>query len=63
MPKRKKRNPKGTVAVIERGGTLSLRFRTQGKQYRLALGLPNTPVSKKIAQGRAAEIQRDIAYD
>ena len=63
MTRRKKRNPKGTVAIVERGGTLSLRFRVQGKQYRLALGLPNNPVSKKVARGHAANIQHDIAYD
>ena len=61
MPKRKK-NPKGTVAIVIRGGTLSLRFRTGGKQYRLALGLPNSPAGKKLAHAKALEIQKDIAF-
>lgn len=60
-PRHRKRNPRGTVAVIVRGETLNLRFRTQGKQFRLALGLPNTPACHQLAQAKASEIQRDIA--
>ncbi|NEP54248.1 MAG: tyrosine-type recombinase/integrase [Moorea sp. SIO3C2] len=60
MPK--KRNPKGTVVVEVRGGTLSLRFRTGGKQHRLALGLPNSLPGKKLAKAKALEIQKDIAF-
>ncbi|MEM9219542.1 MAG: tyrosine-type recombinase/integrase [Cyanobacteria bacterium P01_F01_bin.150] len=60
MPK--KRNTKGTVAVVVRGGTLSLRWRTGGKQYRLALGIPNSPTGKKLAKAKALEIQKDIAF-
>lgn len=62
MPKRKQRNTKGTVAVVVRGGTLSLRFRAGGKQYRLALGLPNSPAGNTLAQAKALIIQKDIAF-
>lgn len=60
---KRKRNKKGTVAVVVRGGTLSLRWRTQGKQYRIALGLDNTPSGKKLAHTKALDIERDIAFD
>ena len=60
-PRRKTRNASGTVAIVVRGGTLSLRFRTQGQQFRLALGLPNTHECYQLAQAKASEIQRDIA--
>lgn len=60
MPK--KRNPKGTVVVEVRGETLTLRFRSGGKQHRLALGLPNSPAGKNLAKAKALEIQKDIAF-
>ncbi|MBW4422113.1 MAG: tyrosine-type recombinase/integrase [Myxacorys californica WJT36-NPBG1] len=43
-------------------GNLRLRWRFEGKRYCLALGLPDTPTNRAIAQMKAAEIGRDIEY-
>lgn len=60
--KAKPRNQKGTVAVENRNGMLGLRWRHLGKPYRMALGIPETLLNRHIAQGKASEIQADIAY-
>jgi integrase len=65
MPARKPkpRHKKGTVAVAERNGMLRLRWRYLSKPYQIALGMPDTPLNRHLAQGKASEIQADIAYD
>jgi integrase len=61
MPKRKKsRAKKGTIAIHERNGMLRLRWRYQGQEKHLALGVPDTPMSRHIAQLKANEIEADI---
>lgn len=64
MPSRKPkpRNKKGTVVVTARNGMLRLRWRHLGQPYEMALGMPDTPLSRHLAQGKASEIQADIAY-
>lgn len=59
MPKARK----GTVSVASQDGMLRLRWRVTGKIYTLALGLSDTPLHRRIAQGKASEIQADIAFD
>lgn len=65
MPARKPkpRNKKGTVAVSARNGMLRLRWRYQGQPYEMALGMPDTPLNRHLTQGKASQIQADIAYD
>jgi integrase len=43
-------------------GNLRLRWRFEGKRFCLALGLPDTPTNRAIAQMKAADIGRDIEY-
>ena len=59
---KKTRNKKGTVAVNQRKGMLRLRWRHQGHPYEMALGMSDTPLNRHLAQGKASEIQADIAY-
>lgn len=42
---------------------LRLRWRHQGQPYTLILGLFDSPLHRRIAQGKAAEIQADIAFE
>ncbi|PSN19380.1 hypothetical protein C7271_07575 [filamentous cyanobacterium CCP5] len=60
--KKKTRNKKGSVSVECRNGMLGLRWRYQGKTRRMALGMPDAPLNRHLAQGKASEIQADIAY-
>lgn len=55
--------PKGTVSVAAQDGMLRLRWRVLGKPYTLPLGLADNPLHRRIAQGRASEIQADLAFD
>lgn len=54
------RQRKGTVKIEERNGWLSLRW-SYGKRYTLALGLADSEINRLVAQGRANQIQTDIA--
>jgi integrase len=63
MPKPTSRAKRGTVAVSSRNGMLRLRWRYQGQQYQLALGMADTPENRHVAQGKASEIQADIVYE
>jgi integrase len=54
---------KGTVSVASQDGMLRLRWRHLSKPYTLALALADTPLHRRIAQGKASEIQADIAFD
>jgi integrase len=55
--------PKGTVSVASQSGMLRLRWRVNGKPYSLPLGLADNPFHRRIAKGRAAQIQSDIALE
>jgi integrase len=53
MPKARK----GTVSVASQDGMLRLRWRHLSKPYTLSLALADTPLHRRIAQGKASEIQ------
>ncbi|MEA5521378.1 tyrosine-type recombinase/integrase [Limnoraphis robusta] len=55
------RTSKGAVAIQADANRLRLRWRNQGKRYTLAVGLPDTPVNRKVAQQRATQIELDMA--
>jgi len=60
------RNSKGSVTVCSRRGRLNIRLPRQlygGQQKYLSLGLPDTPLNRKVAQGKAQAIAADIAYE
>ncbi|MBC7515536.1 MAG: tyrosine-type recombinase/integrase [Alkalinema sp. FL-bin-369] len=59
MPRAKK----GTVSVASQDKMLRLRWRHLGTSHTLPLGLADTPLHRRIAQGKASEIQADIAFD
>lgn len=54
---------KGSVSVISSNDRLQLRFRVNGKRYYLSTGLSDTVVNRKLAQLKAAEIEKDILYE
>jgi integrase len=54
---------KGSVSVINSNDRLQLRFRVQGKRYYLSTGLADTPANRKLAELKAAEIEKDILYE
>ncbi len=54
------RASKGEVQVIESHGRLQLRFRYAGKRHYLSIGLPDTPVNRKVADQKARQIELDI---
>lgn len=56
------RGKRGAVSVSARAGMLRLRWRWQGTQYQLALGMADTSENRQAAHGKAAEIQADIIY-
>ncbi|MFG6099212.1 tyrosine-type recombinase/integrase [Leptothoe sp. ISB3NOV94-8A] len=60
--RRKTRHKKGAVVVWARNNMLRLRWRYDGKQRHLSLGLPDTPINRQIAERVSSEIARDIAY-
>ena len=61
MAKRKQaKNKKGTVSVNVRNGMLRLRWRHLGKQEQLSLGLADTPLNQRLAEGKAAQIKADL---
>ncbi|MGD1907908.1 MAG: tyrosine-type recombinase/integrase [Leptolyngbyaceae cyanobacterium] len=53
---------RGTVSISSRSGMLRLRWRYQGQQYQMALGMSDTAEHRHAAQGKASEIQADIIY-
>ena len=60
--RKKSRAKKGTVSVTSRNGMLRLRWTHQGNAYNLSLKMTDTPLNRHLAQGKASEIQADIAY-
>ncbi len=65
MPRKKAktRAERGKVHVSSRGRMLYLRWTYQGQHYEKSMGLPDSPFNRNAAQGRAAEIERDIARE
>lgn len=61
MPRPKRRNRKGTVAINIRNGMIRLRFTHLSQEYHLSLGLPSSPINLQSARGIAADIEKDIA--
>jgi integrase len=57
----KSRSKKGEVAVIDRDGRLSLRWRWKGERSQISLGLPASESNQQIAKGIALEIEKDLA--
>lgn len=54
------RSPKGAVTVNVDRGWLRLRWSCQGKAYTMALGYPDSQNNRKMAEGEAEQIYRDI---
>ena len=42
---------------------LQFTFTFRRRRHHIALGLPNTPLDRKLAQETASQIQRDIKYE
>ncbi len=55
-----KKSTKGTVVVESFKGRLRLRFRVSGERYCLAIGLPDLPQNREIAEDKANLIALDI---
>lgn len=51
---------KGKVAIECKGGYLRLRWRHLGTQYSLYTGLPDEPISRTVAEGKANAIALDM---
>ncbi|MDZ8055204.1 MAG: Arm DNA-binding domain-containing protein [Aulosira sp. ZfuVER01] len=59
----RERGYKGSVSIISSNGRLQLRFHYAGKRHYLSTGWLDTPVSRKLAELKAAEIEKDILYE
>ncbi|RCJ21002.1 integrase [Nostoc sp. ATCC 43529] len=59
----KGRGYKGSVSIINSNGRLQLRFHYGGKRHYLSTGLLNTAANWKLAEDKAAEIEKDILYE
>lgn len=55
-----KKSNKGKVAIAVKNGFLRLRWRYLGTQYNLYTGLPDEPISRTVAEGKANAIALDI---
>ena len=57
------RNGRNVVKVENDGGRLRLRFTHAGKRYEMRshLGYPDSPVNRTVAEGKARQIEGDIA--
>ena len=54
---------KGSVAIIISNNRLQLRFQYAKKRRYLSLGLSDTPINRRFAELKAAEIEQDIFKD
>lgn len=54
------KSAKGSVVIFTSHNRLQLRFRFGGKRRYLSLGLTDTPINRKFAELKAAEIEQDI---
>lgn len=61
MPRKPRRNKRGSVSVSTRNDMLRLRWTHQGRPFQLALGLPDSPLNRHRAEILASEIAADIA--
>nr|WP_103123746.1 site-specific integrase [Nostoc cycadae] len=59
----KGRGYKGSVSIINSNDRLQLRFHYGGKRHYLSTGLLDTPTNRKLAEYKAAEIEKDILYE
>jgi integrase len=57
------RGYKGSVSIINSNGRLQLRFHYGGKRHYLSTGWLDTPTTRKLAELKAAEIEKDILYE
>lgn len=59
----KRRRAKGAIQIETRGKgkILGLRWTYQSQEYRLSVGLPDTPTNRRAANAKAGKIQEDIA--
>ncbi|HEY9641326.1 MAG TPA: DUF3596 domain-containing protein [Coleofasciculaceae cyanobacterium] len=51
---------KGSVQIVTSHDRLQLRFRFGGKRHYLSIGLPDTPVNRKLAEAKARQIELDL---
>jgi integrase len=54
---------KGSVVIISSNDRLQLRFSFGGKRRYLSMGLPDIPINRRLAELKAAEIEKDILYE
>ncbi|AKG21291.1 site-specific integrase [Calothrix sp. 336/3] len=54
---------KGSVKAILSNGRIQLRFHFAGKRHYISTGYPDTPQHWKLAQLKAAELEKDILYE
>jgi integrase len=54
---------KGSVTILDSNGRLQLRFRVNGKRHYLSTGLAVSVSNYKLAELKAAEIEKDILYE
>ncbi|MCG6133288.1 MAG: site-specific integrase [Nostoc sp. LLA-1] len=59
----KGRGYKGSVSIISSNSRLQLRFHYGGKRHYLSTGLLDTLANWKLAEYKAAEIEKDILYE
>jgi hypothetical protein len=52
----------GSAQVRSSNNRLQIVFTFEGKRYFISTGLSDTPYSRKQAQDKALEVERDIAY-
>ncbi len=57
------RASKGSVTVLVSHGRLQLRFSFGGKRHYISTGYPDTPHHRKLAEIKAAELEKDILYE
>ena len=55
-----KKSAKGSVVVFNSHDRLQLRFRFGGKRRYISLGLSDTPLNRRFAKLKAAEIEQDV---
>jgi integrase len=58
----RKKSKAGSAQIRSSNGRLQLVFTFEGKRYFVSTGLSDTPYSRKQAQDKALEVERDIAY-
>jgi integrase len=59
----RERGYKGSVSIINSNGRIQLRFHYAGKRHYLSTGWLDNAISRKLAELKAAEIEKDILYE